>query len=219
LTRTLNIKKKYVKTDFLENKKMGSEASIAIICLLFSLIPFCMMYFAIHELTHIPVRKLVDSCNVSRIEPQNFTCDGMYGRGPTLCKTQHQGFKIYVFVTNDTVFVLHPEFQATCDCCESGAAQCFPISTIHMPTVTNIWYAQPSMPFTACWVDDTIGVAYLESDEPHLDYAYVLLVISSCYFLGLICYGIWYVYEECDRSCVRTPRNIANMELAFISRQ
>jgi hypothetical protein len=145
--------------------------------------------------------------------PQEYECDGMYGRGPTTCKSKNQGFKIFVNIndnslTNTSKIPLFSEFWTgrQCNCCEPEK-ECVMISTMHMDShkMSEIWFSLLDT-LNGCWFDILENRAYLESDEKRMGWAWFLLIVCSLYFLCWTMYGLAYIvvdlcsdYQESER--------------------
>jgi hypothetical protein len=144
---------------------------------------------------------------------QEYECDGMYGRGPTTCKSKNQGFKIFVDISDNSLMnaskiPLFSEFWTgrKCNCCEPEK-ECVMISTIHMDShkISEIWFHLLDS-INGCWFDKLKKRAYLESDEKRMGWAWFLLIASSMYFLVWFMYGFAYIavdlcnnYQESER--------------------
>jgi hypothetical protein len=158
-------------------------------CLFISFFLGCALFWSIHEFTREQARVFMPKCTIVESIPQEYECYGMYGRGPTTCKSNNDGWKIFVEISDNSMvnaskIPLFSEFWTgrQRDCCEPEK-ECVMISTIHMDShkMSEIWFSLLD-PINGCWFDKSTNRAYFKSDEKRMGWAWFLMIALHVFF-------------------------------------
>jgi len=121
-------------------------------------------------------------CFIKSVIPVNFTCTGMYGRGPEWCTNEHiLGYQTYILFESRSIPICAD--QKMCICCDSSA--CHDVINYDMECVPETRI--PGMN-ASCYISNSTQHAYL---QPYpINYAGL---IFWSFFGYCICCALCYV--------------------------
>ncbi len=109
------------------------------------------------------------------LQSVNFTCVGMYGRGPDNCENANtKGYQIMIR-NNSTLYPLCNEGNV-CDCCDQKG--CHVVTMVHINCVP---VNQIPLKDQVCFVDSFTNQAYLTIS--HFFFAFVGVTTCCCFLI------------------------------------